>query len=122
MNLVGVPKIAQNRGFEIKRWLTSEDVGTVINSMIVGGQIHGAVVEGLSSSMFEEFVYDEQGQQLTADFEHYRLAAAGVPDIETSSGPGALTNAVCDVFIPFDIEIDSSSNSLQFSLSALYLG
>lgn len=114
--------------FEIKRWLTSEDVGTVINPMIVDGQMHGAIVQGLSNAMFEEFVYDENGQQLTADFENYKLAtAADVPDIEVtyaptacphtplgtrgigegrpSSVPGALCNAVCDALAPFDIQI-----------------
>jgi len=114
--------------FEIKRWVTSEDVGNVINPMIVDGQMHGAIVQGLSNTRFEEFVYDDQGQQLTADFEHYKLAtAADVPDIEVSyattpcphtplgtrgigegrpsSVPGALTNAVCDALMPLGIEI-----------------
>ena len=115
--------------FEIKRWVTSEDVGNVINPMIVDGQMHGAVVQGLSNTMFEEFIYDEQGQQLTADFENYKMAnAADVPDIEVtyattpcphtplgtrgigegrpSSVPGTLTNAVCDALEPFGVEIN----------------
>jgi len=73
-------------------------------------------------------VYDEQGQQMSADFEHYKLAtAADVPDIEItyaptpcphtplgtrgigegrpSSVPGALSNAVCDALRPWGIEI-----------------
>ncbi|MBK8960834.1 MAG: xanthine dehydrogenase family protein molybdopterin-binding subunit [Proteobacteria bacterium] len=115
--------------FEIKRWVTSEDVGTLINPNIVDGQMHGAIVQGLSNAMFEEFIYDERGQQMSADFEHYKLAtAADVPDIEItyaptpcphtplgtrgigegrpSSVPGALTNAVCDALAPFGIEIN----------------
>jgi aerobic carbon-monoxide dehydrogenase large subunit len=115
--------------FKIKRWVTSEDVGNVINPNIVDGQMHGAIVQGLSNAMFEEFVYDERGQQLSADFEHYKLAtAADVPDIEITSAPtpfphtplgtrgigegrpssvpGALTNAVCDALAPFGIEIN----------------
>ncbi len=115
--------------FKIKRWVTSEDVGTVINPNIVDGQMHGAIVQGLSNAMFEEFIYDERGQQMSADFEHYKLAtAADVPDIEItyattpcphtplgtrgigegrpSSVPGALTNAVCDALAPFGIEIN----------------
>lgn len=114
--------------FKILRWVTSEDVGNVINPMVVDGQMHGAIVQGLSNAMFEEFIYDDQGQQLTADFEHYKLAtAADVPDIEItyaptpcphtplgtrgigegrpSSVPGALANAVCDALTPFGIEI-----------------
>ncbi len=119
---------ADSGEFTIRRWVTSEDVGNVINPMIVDGQMHGAIVQGLSNAMYEEFVYDEQGQQLSADFEHYKLAtAADVPDIEItyaptpcphtplgtrgigegrpSSVPGALANAVCDALSPFGIQI-----------------
>lgn len=119
---------ANSGDFEIKRWVSSEDVGTIINPMIVDGQMHGAIVQGLSNTMFEEFIYDDQGQQLTPDFERYKLAtAADVPDIEVtyattpcphtplgtrgigegrpSSVPGTVTNAVCDALAPFGIEI-----------------
>ena len=114
--------------FKIKRWVTSEDVGNVINQNIVDGQMHGAIVQGLSNTVFEEFIYNEQGQQLTADFENYKMAtAADVPDIELtyastpcphtplgtrgigegrpSSVPGALCNALCDALAPFGVEI-----------------
>ncbi|MBT5676663.1 MAG: xanthine dehydrogenase family protein molybdopterin-binding subunit [Rhodospirillaceae bacterium] len=115
--------------FEIVRYITSEEVGQVINPQVVEGQIHGGVVQGMSNAMFEQFIYDENGQQLTADFENYKLAtAADVPNIEVhheasepcpytplgSRGlgegipapvPGALTNAVCDALSPFAIEI-----------------
>ena len=50
--------------------------------------MQGAIVQGLSNTMFEEFVYDENGQQLTADFETYKLAtAADVPDIKVTHAP-----------------------------------
>jgi len=117
-----------NGEFKIKRWVTAEDVGNVINQNIVDGQMHGAIVQGLSNVIFEEFIYTDEGQQLTADFENYKLAtAADVPDIELtyastpcphtplgtrgigegrpSSIPGALCNAVCDALSPFGIEI-----------------
>ena len=114
--------------FKILSWTTSEDVGQIINPQIVEGQMQGAIVQGLSNTMFEEFVYDENGQQLTADFENYKLAtAADVPDIKVthaptpcpytplgsrgigegrpSDVPGTLCNAICDALSPFDIEI-----------------
>ena len=114
--------------FEILSWTTSEDVGRIINPQIVEGQMQGAIVQGLSNTMFEEFVYDESGQQLTADFETYKLAtAADVPDIKVthaptpcpytplgsrgigegrpSDVPGTLCNAICDALGPFGIEI-----------------
>ena len=114
--------------FKILRYVTSEDVGRMINPQIVEGQVQGGVVQGLSNAMFEEFVYDENGQQLTATFEHYKLAtAADVPHIEVTEActpcpytplgtrglgegipgpvPGALANAVCDALQPLGVEI-----------------
>ena len=114
--------------FKILNWTTSEDVGQIINPQIVEGQMQGAVIQGLSNTLFEQFIYDENGQQLTADFENYKLAnAADVPDIKVthaptpcpytplgsrgigegrpSSVPGTITNAVCDALSPFGIEI-----------------
>ncbi len=115
--------------FRIDRYVTCEDAGTVINPLIVEGQIQGGVVQGLSNAMFEEFVYDENGQQLTTTFEAYKLAtAADVPHIEVTHSftpcphtplgsrgigegipgpvPGALVNAVCNALEPFGIEIN----------------
>jgi len=114
--------------WKILSWTTSEDVGRIINPQIVNGQMHGAIVQGISNACFEQFVYDENGQQLTADFESYKLAtAADVPHIEVthaptpcphtplgsrgigegrpSAIPGTLSNAICDALAPFGIEI-----------------
>ncbi|HUC67897.1 MAG TPA: xanthine dehydrogenase family protein molybdopterin-binding subunit [Stellaceae bacterium] len=121
---------AKTGQFKITRYVTSEDVGTVINPQIVEAQVQGGVVQGISNALFEQFVYDEAGQQLTSTFENYKLAtAADVPSVEVhheagtpcphtplgSRGlgegipgavPGAVTNAVCDALQPFGIEID----------------
>lgn len=114
--------------WRILSWTTSEDVGRIINPQIVAGQMHGAIVQGISNACFEQFVYDANGQQLTADFENYKLAtAADVPDIEVthaptpcphtplgtrgigegrpSAIPGALSNAICDALSPYGIQI-----------------
>ena len=74
--------------WKILSWTTSEDVGRIINPQIVAGQMHGAIVQGISNACFEQFVYAENGQQLTADFENYKLAtAADVPNIEVTHAP-----------------------------------
>ena len=114
--------------WKILSWTTSEDVGRIINPQIVAGQMHGAIVQGISNACFEQFVYDENGQQLTADFENYKLAtAADVPHIDVthaptpcphtplgsrgigegrpSAIPGTLSNAICDALSPFGIQI-----------------
>lgn len=114
--------------WRILSWTTCEDVGQIINPQIVNGQMHGAIVQGISNACFEQFIYDENGQQLTADFENYKLAtAADVPSIDVhhaptpcphtplgsrgigegrpSAIPGALSNAICDALDPFGVQI-----------------
>lgn len=114
---------------KILRYVACEDAGTIINPLIVEGQVQGGVVQGISNAMFEEFLFDEHGQQLTNTFESYKMAIApDVPHIEvTHEGspcpstplgsrglgegtpgpvPGALVNAVCDALAPFGVEIN----------------
>ena len=127
-NAVMVEVDPDTGSFHIDRFVTGEDVGRVINPQIVEGQVHGGVVQGLSNAMFEEFIYDENGQQLSTTLENYKLAnAADVPNIEivhantpcehTPLGtrgmgegtpgpvPGALCNAICDALKPFGVQI-----------------
>jgi aerobic carbon-monoxide dehydrogenase large subunit len=61
-----------------------DDVGTVINHMIVEGQIHGGVAQGLGQALRENCVYDRDGQLLSGSFLDYALPrAADVPRIES---------------------------------------
>jgi carbon-monoxide dehydrogenase large subunit len=70
---------------EIKRYLVVHDCGTIINPLLVEGQIHGGVAHGIGNAFFEELVYDEQGQLLNASFMDYLLPTAmDVPKIETA--------------------------------------
>ena len=69
---------------EIKRYLVVHDCGTVINPMILEGQIHGGVAQGIGNAFYEELVWDENGQLLNASFMDYLLPTADtVPYIET---------------------------------------
>ena len=56
---------------EIKRYLVVHDCGTIINPMLVEGQIHGGVAQGIGNAFYEQLVYDEQGQLLNASFMDY---------------------------------------------------
>ena len=70
---------------EIKRYVVVHDCGTIINPMLVEGQIHGGVAHGIGNAFFEQLVYDEQGQLLNASFMDYLLpTATDVPTIETA--------------------------------------
>jgi carbon-monoxide dehydrogenase large subunit len=54
----------------------AEDCGTMVNPMIVEGQIRGGVVQGVGTALFEEIPYDKQGQPLAATLLDYHLPAA----------------------------------------------
>jgi carbon-monoxide dehydrogenase large subunit len=70
---------------EIKRYVVVHDCGTIINPMLVDGQIHGGVAHGIGNAFYEQLVYDEQGQLLNASFMDYLLpTATDVPPIETA--------------------------------------
>jgi carbon-monoxide dehydrogenase large subunit len=53
------------------------DFGTVINPLLVEGQSHGGVVQGISQAIFERVVYSEEGQPLTGSFTDYAIPRAG---------------------------------------------
>jgi carbon-monoxide dehydrogenase large subunit len=111
----------------IPRHLVVEDCGTMINPTIVEGQVSGGVVQGLSTVLYERFVYDADGQPRAITLLDYLLpTAAEVPDIEIEhlesppqgpinfrgagesgavGAPAALSNAIEDALAPFHVRI-----------------
>ncbi len=68
---------------EIKRYILVEDCGTVLNPLIVEGQLHGGVALGIGNSYYEQLIYDETGQLLNASFADYLVPTASeVPRVE----------------------------------------
>jgi carbon-monoxide dehydrogenase large subunit len=61
---------------EIPRYVVVHDCGTVINPLILEGQVHGGVAQGVGNSYFEELLYDENGQLLNASFMDFLLPTA----------------------------------------------
>jgi carbon-monoxide dehydrogenase large subunit len=71
---------------EVVSYVSVNDFGTVINPMLVEGQIHGGVVQGIGQALMEIVRYDEDGQPLTGSFMDYAMPrAADVPDIAVAS-------------------------------------
>jgi CO/xanthine dehydrogenase Mo-binding subunit len=69
---------------EIRRYVVVHDCGSVINPMILEGQIHGGVAQGIGNAFYEQLVFDENGQLLNASFMDYLLPTTDtVPRIET---------------------------------------
>jgi carbon-monoxide dehydrogenase large subunit len=62
---------------EVVKYTMVGDFGTVINPLLVEGQSHGGVVQGISQAIFEHVVYSEEGQPLTGSFTDYAIPRAG---------------------------------------------
>lgn len=105
-----------------------EDAGTMINPMVVDGQVHGGAVQGIGTALFEEMPFDAAGQPLASTLADYHLpVAADIPAIrilhmETPSPltrfgqkgigesgaigpPAAIANAVNDALAPLGVEV-----------------
>ena len=68
----------------IRRWVCVEDTGAIINPLIVEGQVHGAIAQGIGGALAEHLIYDETGQLLTGTFMEYAMPTASViPSFET---------------------------------------
>jgi carbon-monoxide dehydrogenase large subunit len=115
-------------GVEILDYVVTEDAGTLVNPMIVDGQIVGGTAQGIGSALFEEMPFDKQGQPLAATLADYLLPSCPeVPNVrilhmDTPSpytefgqkgvgeggaiGPAAaIANAVNDALRPFGVEL-----------------
>ena len=69
---------------DVTRYVVVHDCGKVINPMILEGQMHGGVAQGLGNAFYEQLCFDDQGQLLNASFMDYLLpTATDVPFIET---------------------------------------
>jgi carbon-monoxide dehydrogenase large subunit len=109
-------------------YVVAEDCGRMINPMIVDGQVHGAVAQGIGDAIYEEVVYDDAGQLLTASLADYVIPTASqVPSITTVhleaesastlggfrgmgeggtiGAPAAIANALSDALAPLGAEI-----------------
>jgi carbon-monoxide dehydrogenase large subunit len=70
---------------EIKRYIAVDDCGNIINPLLVDGQVHGGVVQGLGQALYEQAVYDDNGQLITGELMDYAIPRASmIPWIESS--------------------------------------
>jgi CO/xanthine dehydrogenase Mo-binding subunit len=75
------PETAEIR---VLRYCVVHDSGTIINPMIVEGQVHGGVAQGVGGALYEKIVYDESGQLVNASFMDFLMPyASEVPTVET---------------------------------------
>ena len=83
---VAVVKVDEETGHvEVQRYAVAHDCGTIINPMLVDGQIHGGVAHGIGNALYEEVIHDDNGQVLNASYMDYYLPGAmEVPQMQVA--------------------------------------
>ena len=83
-HLCAVEVDTETGGVKIRSYVCVDDVGSVVNPLIVEGQIHGGLAQGIAQALFEEAVFDESGTLLSGTFADYLLpSAADLPSFTT---------------------------------------
>jgi len=118
---------------KIRAYVAVDDVGKVVNPLIVDGQVHGGITQGIGQALYEEAVYDDAGNLLTTTLADYlvpsasdvpsyvtdrtespaanRLGVKGVGEAGTIASTPAVVNAIVDALRPFgvsDVEMPCS--------------
>ncbi|MGZ8845501.1 MAG: xanthine dehydrogenase family protein molybdopterin-binding subunit [Pyrinomonadaceae bacterium] len=125
---VCVVEIDKDTGdIKIVRYVAVDDCGKVINPMLVDGQVHGGIVQSIGQALYEEVVYDDQGQLVTGELMDYALPKAsqlpwfetdrtetpspvnplgvkGVGEAGTIGATPAIVNAVVDALSPYGVK------------------
>jgi CO/xanthine dehydrogenase Mo-binding subunit len=127
-HMVALEVEAATGEIKILKYVIVEDCGIVINPKSVEGQIHGATAHAIGGSLYEELIYDENGQLLTSTLMDYLVPTAmEIPEMEvghlvtptpvnplgakaageagTSACPAALMNAVADALKPLGVKV-----------------
>jgi carbon-monoxide dehydrogenase large subunit len=112
---------------KVHSYVVAEDCGRIINPMIVDGQVHGGVAQGIGAALYEEMIYDEHGQLVSASLVDYVIpSAVEIPHIDvvhiesesavaggfrgmgeggTIGAPAAIANAIADALSALDINV-----------------
>jgi len=110
---------------KIRKYVSVDDVGVVINPRIVEGQVHGGVAQGIAQALYEEGVYDDDGNLITTTLADYlvpaapdlpsfvadrttspasnRLGVKGVGEAGTIASTPAVVNSIVDALRPFGV-------------------
>jgi aerobic carbon-monoxide dehydrogenase large subunit len=112
---------------EVVKFTAADDFGRIINPMIVAGQVHGGLAQGIGQALYENTVYDESGQLVTGSFMDYCMPRAdNLPSFEVAThvtlcthnplgvkgcgeagaigAPAAIMNAVVDALAPLGVK------------------
>ena len=74
---VAVVEVDRHTGdVELRQLVACDDAGTILNPLLAAGQVHGGLAQGAAQALFEEFVYDDDGNPLTGNFADYPIISA----------------------------------------------
>jgi carbon-monoxide dehydrogenase large subunit len=119
-------EIDTETGFvKIRSYVCVDDIGTVVNPLIVEGQVHGGLAQGIAQALYEEAVYDDEGNLVTSTLADYlvpsasdlpsyvtgrtesraanRLGVKGVGEAGTIASTPAVVNAIIDALRPYGV-------------------
>jgi 2-furoyl-CoA dehydrogenase large subunit len=117
-------------------YVSMHDAGTLLNPLIADGQVHGAFAQGVAATLYEEFVYDENGAFLSGSFADYLvptvseipkleilhqetpspltpLGAKGMAEGNCMSTPACIANAIADALGARDIPLPMTPRRLH---------
>ncbi len=142
VNIAVVEVDAQTGEVKFLDYVVAHDSGTVLNPMIVDGQIHGGVAQGIGAALLEDLPYDENGQPLARTFMDYLIPTAadlprfrlghtvtpspiipggmkGVGEAGIIGPPAAIVNAVEDALRPFGVKFTETPITPERILAAV---
>jgi aerobic carbon-monoxide dehydrogenase large subunit len=125
-DVVVVEVSAETGEVTVLRYVAVDDCGRVISPLLVDGQVHGGLAQGIGQALWEEIVYDDEGQLITGSLMDYAipraqdfpifetartetpsplnpLGAKGIGELATIGSTPAVVNAVIDALTPFGI-------------------
>ena len=125
-HLCAVEIDTETGGVKMRKYVAVDDVGNIVNPLIVAGQVHGGLVQGIAQALWEEAVYDDAGTLVSASFVDYLVPTAadtisfdtdhttspatsnslgtkGVGEAGAIASTPAVVNAVVDALRPFGV-------------------
>jgi len=125
-HLCAVEIDTETGGVKMRKYVAVDDIGNIVNPMIVAGQVHGGLVQGIAQALWEEAVHDDAGTLVSGSFVDYLvptaadtisfdidhttspsttndLGAKGVGEAGTIASTPAVVNAVVDALRPFGV-------------------
>jgi carbon-monoxide dehydrogenase large subunit len=124
---------------EIVNWTAVDDFGTIINPMIVEGQVHGGIAQGVGQALLEGVVYDKEGQLVSGSFMDYTMPRAhdlpsfkvettmtrapsnplgikGCGEAGAIAAPAAVINAITDAIGSESVSMPATANTVWSAL------